>query len=89
MGGRRGRSTRYFFELEKKEGENKMWNRIKNTEGKYKYDIDSIIDEQITFYYLPVFFQVQRNIELTFPLLPPILFLNEFLRLPLFVYNIS
>jgi hypothetical protein len=24
-----------------------MWNRIKNTEGKYKYDIDSIIDEQI------------------------------------------
>jgi hypothetical protein len=27
-----------------------MWNRIKNTEGKYKYDIDSIIDEQITFY---------------------------------------
>jgi hypothetical protein len=30
------RSTRYFFELEKKQGENKMWNRIKNTEGKYK-----------------------------------------------------
>jgi hypothetical protein len=27
-----------------------MWNRIKNTEGKYKYDIDSIIDEQIKFY---------------------------------------
>jgi hypothetical protein len=27
-----------------------MWNRIKNTEGKYKYDIDSIIDEQIQFY---------------------------------------
>ena len=25
------RSTRYFFELEKKQGENKMWNRIKNT----------------------------------------------------------
>jgi hypothetical protein len=24
-----------------------MWNRIKNTEGKYKYDIDSMIDEQI------------------------------------------
>jgi DNA repair exonuclease SbcCD ATPase subunit len=44
------RSTRYFFELEKKQGENKMWNRIKNTEGKYKYDIDSIIDEQIKFY---------------------------------------
>ena len=44
------RSTRYFFELEKKQGENKMWNRIKNTESKYKYDIDSIIDEQIKFY---------------------------------------
>ena len=41
------RSTRYFFELVKKQGENKMWNRIKNTEGKYKYDIDSIIDEQL------------------------------------------
>ena len=27
-----------------------MWNRIKNTKGKYKYDIDSIIDEQIQFY---------------------------------------
>jgi hypothetical protein len=29
-----------------------MWNRNKNTEGKYKYkyDIDSIIDEQIKFY---------------------------------------
>jgi hypothetical protein len=39
-----------FFELEKNQGENKMWNRIKNTEGKYKYDIDSIIDEQIKFY---------------------------------------
>jgi hypothetical protein len=36
--------------LKKKQGENKMWNRIKNTEGKYKYDIDSIIDEQIKFY---------------------------------------
>jgi hypothetical protein len=27
-----------------------MWNRIKNIEGKNKYDIDSIIDEQIKFY---------------------------------------
>ena len=27
-----------------------MWNRIKNTEGKYKYDINSIIDGQIKFY---------------------------------------
>jgi hypothetical protein len=111
-----------------------MWNRIKNIEGKNKYDIDSIIDEQIKFYsklfttegwdensankltqhiesklngdeketleldvsieeiknVLKIFFfQVQRNIELIFPLLPPILFLNEFLRLPLFVYTIS
>jgi hypothetical protein len=28
--------------LKKTQGQNKMWNRIKNTEGKYKYDIDSI-----------------------------------------------
>jgi hypothetical protein len=84
--------------VSKKQGENKMCNRIKNTEGKYKYDIDSIIDEQIQFY-SELFTtegwdensanKVQRNIELIFPLLPPILFLNEFLRLPLFVYNIS
>ena len=27
-----------------------MWNRIKNTESKYIYDINSIIDEQIQFW---------------------------------------
>jgi hypothetical protein len=59
------RSTRYFFELEKKQGENKMWNRIKNTEGKYKYDIDSIIDEQIAFY-SKLFTRIFRNLSISF-----------------------
>ena len=27
-----------------------MWNRIKTSEGHYKYDIDSIINEQVKFY---------------------------------------
>ena len=44
------KSTRYFFNLEKKRGQNKLWNRIKTTDGRYKYDIDSIKDEQVKFY---------------------------------------
>jgi hypothetical protein len=43
-----GKSTRYVFDLEKKRGQNKLWNRIK-TSDHYKYDIDSIIIEQVTF----------------------------------------
>lgn len=27
-----------------------MWNRIKGSDGKFKYDIDSIIEEQVNFY---------------------------------------
>ena len=44
------KSTRYFFNLEKKRGQNKLWNRIKTTDGQYKYDIDTIIEEQVKFY---------------------------------------
>ena len=36
-----------------------MWNRIKNTEGKYKYDINSIIDEQIKFYFYSKLFTTE------------------------------
>ena len=42
------KSTRYVFDLEKKRGQNKLWNRIK-TSGHYKYDINSIKNEQVTF----------------------------------------
>jgi hypothetical protein len=42
------KSTRNVFDLEKKRGQNKLWNRIK-TSGHYKYDINSIINEQVTF----------------------------------------
>jgi hypothetical protein len=44
-----GKSTCYFFYLEKKCGQDKLWNRIKTSEGHYKYDIDSIINE-VKFY---------------------------------------
>ena len=30
-----GKSTRYFFYLEKKRGQDKLWNRIKTSEGHY------------------------------------------------------
>ena len=44
------KSTRYFFNLEKKRGQEKLWYRIKMTDGNYKYDIDSIMNEQVDFY---------------------------------------
>ena len=44
------KSTRYFFNLEKKRGQEKLWYRIKTTDGNYKYDIDSIMNEQVDFY---------------------------------------
>ena len=43
--------SKYFFQLEKSNGEKKLWNRIKKENGTYKTDIDSIIEEQINFYY--------------------------------------
>jgi hypothetical protein len=44
------KSTRYFFNLEKKRGQEKLWYRNKTTDGNYKYDIDSIMNEQVDFY---------------------------------------
>ena len=44
------KSTRYFFKLEKKRGQEKLWYRIKTTHSNYKYDIDSIMNEQVNFY---------------------------------------
>jgi hypothetical protein len=43
------KSTLYFFNLEKRNGQNKLWQRIKGSNGQFKYDIDSILDEQIKF----------------------------------------
>jgi hypothetical protein len=36
--------------LNKKWGQEKLWNRIKMSDGNYKYDIDSIMNEQVEFY---------------------------------------
>ena len=44
------KSTRYFFNLEKKRGQEKLWYRIKSSDDNYKYDIDSIMNEQVEFY---------------------------------------
>ncbi|VDI72911.1 Hypothetical predicted protein, partial [Mytilus galloprovincialis] len=40
------KSTGYFFNLEKKRGAEKLWSRIKGADGKYKDDIESILEEQ-------------------------------------------
>ena len=39
-----------FFSLEKRNGQNKLWQRIKGSDGQFKYDIDSIFDDQIKLY---------------------------------------
>ena len=44
------KSSRYFFQLEKLNGQDKLWNRIKCEDGTIKSDIDSILDEQVKFY---------------------------------------
>ena len=38
-----------FFYLEEKRGQDKLWNRIITRESHYKYDINSIINEQLKF----------------------------------------
>jgi hypothetical protein len=43
------KSTKYFFNLEKKKGKEKLWNRVKTNDGKYKEDIVSILEEQVNF----------------------------------------
>ena len=44
------KSSKYFFQLEKSNGQDKLWSRIKCEDGSYKTDIDSILDEQLKFY---------------------------------------
>ena len=44
------KSTKYFFNLEKKKGKEKLWNRVKTNDGKYKEDIVSILEEQVNFF---------------------------------------
>ena len=43
-------STKYFFNLERKNGQNKFWQKIRSLDGNLKYDIDEILDEQINVY---------------------------------------
>ena len=43
-------STKYFFNLERKNGQNKLWQKFRGLDGNLKYDIDEILDEQINFY---------------------------------------
>ncbi|VDH94102.1 Hypothetical predicted protein, partial [Mytilus galloprovincialis] len=36
--------------MKKKNGQNKLWQRVKTENGEYKCDIDSILNEQVQFY---------------------------------------
>ena len=44
------KSSKYFFQLEKSKGQEKLWDKIKCEDGTYKFDMDSILNEQIKFY---------------------------------------
>lgn len=46
----RRKIDKLFFNLEKINGQNKLWQRIKGSDGQFKYDIDSIFDDQIKLY---------------------------------------
>jgi hypothetical protein len=39
-----------IFFPEKKKGKEKLWNRVKTNDGKYKEDIVSILEEQVNFF---------------------------------------
>jgi len=43
-------SSKYCFNLERKNGQNKLWQRIRGLDCNLKYDIDEILDGQIHFY---------------------------------------
>jgi hypothetical protein len=43
-------STKYFFNLEGKNGQIKLWQKIRGLDSNLKYDIDEILDEQINVY---------------------------------------
>jgi len=40
----------FFFQLEKSKGQEKLWDKIKCEDGTYKFDIDSILNEQGKLY---------------------------------------
>ena len=44
------KSTKYFFNLEKKNTRNKLWSKVKTSDGKIKIGINNILNEQIKFY---------------------------------------
>jgi hypothetical protein len=44
------KTKKYFFNLEKKKGKEKLWNRVKTNDGKYKEDSVSILEEQVIFF---------------------------------------
>ena len=44
------KSTKYFYNLEKTRSRNKLWNQIKDDQGKIKTGVDSILDVQTKFY---------------------------------------
>jgi hypothetical protein len=43
------KSTNYFFNLEKKKGKEKLWNRVQTNDGKYKEDIVSFREQVKNF----------------------------------------
>ena len=44
------KSSKYFFSLEKQRGKQKLWSKIKCENGDIKFDITSILNEQVKFY---------------------------------------
>jgi uncharacterized protein YeeX (DUF496 family) len=51
IGTRKGNNQlNIFFNLERKNGQNKLWQKIRGLDGNLKYDIEEILDEQIIFY---------------------------------------
>jgi hypothetical protein len=43
-------SSKYIFQLEKSKGQEKLWDKMKCEDGTYKFDIDSILNEQVKVY---------------------------------------
>ena len=44
------KSSKYFYNLEKIRGRNKLWNQIKDENGKIKQGLENIMNEQVKFY---------------------------------------
>ena len=41
---------KFYVNLEKRNVQNKHWQRTKGSDGQFEYDIDSILDDQIQLY---------------------------------------